>query len=330
MYRVRNDLKGFLIRRWFLILLALLLAAGMVWSEPLRPLAASSRLRQTLMLTVMFLMAFPLQARTMWNAVQRPRAPLLGVLVNGVVVPLLAWGLYLTLRAGWSGFSQDMGWGILVAASVPTTLASAAVWTRRAGGNDSVAILVTLITNLACFLVTPAWLALTIGRVPHFDPWSMAVQLTLLVVLPLVAAQLLRLAPPIAVWATDRKTPIGVLAQCGVLLMIFLGAVQTGNRLAGDSDAGLGANVAVMIVAVLAIHLVSLGVGLRCSRHLGIGRDDAIAVGFAGSQKTTMVGLEVAAQLGVTMLPMVAYHVGQLLADTVIADRLRERTPEHH
>jgi sodium/bile acid cotransporter 7 len=56
-----------------------------------------------------------------------------------------------------------------------------------------------------------------------------------------------------------------------------------------------------------------------------LSREDAIAVGFAGSQKSCMVGLEVCAQLDVTVLPMVAYHVGQLLADTVIADRFRER-----
>ena len=49
---------------------------------------------------------------------------------------------------------------MIVAATAPCTLASAAVWTRRAGGNDAVAILVTFITNATCFLVTPFWLIL--------------------------------------------------------------------------------------------------------------------------------------------------------------------------
>ena len=35
-------------------------------------------------------------------------------------------------------------------------VASAAVWTRRAGGNDAVALIVTISTNLACFLLTLA------------------------------------------------------------------------------------------------------------------------------------------------------------------------------
>ena len=51
-----------------------------------------------------------------------------------------------------------MSVGILVVGAIPSTLASAAVWTRRAGGNDAVAILGTIVTNLSCFVVTPVWL----------------------------------------------------------------------------------------------------------------------------------------------------------------------------
>jgi sodium/bile acid cotransporter 7 len=46
-------------------------------------------------------------------------------------------------------------------------------------------------------------------------------------------------------------------------------------------------------------------------------------VAFAGSQKTLMVGLQVSMELGVSILPMVAYHVSQLIVDTLIADRWR-------
>ena len=58
----------------------------------------------------------------------------------------------------------DLAVGLLVAAAAPCTLASAAVWTRRAGGNDAVALMVTIGTNLTCFVVTPLWLLVTTGR----------------------------------------------------------------------------------------------------------------------------------------------------------------------
>ncbi|MCH5377856.1 MAG: bile acid:sodium symporter [Planctomycetes bacterium] len=316
-------MKAFLIRRWFLIALAMALSLGIGGSQWLRPLAATPILRQGIVLAVMFLMSFPLRAVAISSTLRRPGAFLLASAINYSLVPLLAWAICLALGA-WSGFSQDMGFGILVAATTPCTLASAAVWTRRAGGNDAVAVMVTMLTNLLCFLVTPGWLWLTMGRVPDFDPLQMVTKLGLLIVLPMFSAQVLRRSLGLGAWATEHKTPIGVLAQCGVLAMIFLGAIQTGNRLTQTKISMLWLNVAVMIVVVLAVHALILFTALRIARRLGFDRRDTIAIGIAGSQKTAMVGLEVSAQLGVTMLPMVTYHVGQLLIDTVVADSLRK------
>ena len=65
--------------------------------------------------------------------------------------------------------------------------------------------------------------------------------------------------------------------------------------------------------------------GSDLSASFGFSRAQQIAVGIAGSQKTLMVGLDIAITYvgGLAILPMVVYHVAQLLADTVIADRLR-------
>jgi sodium/bile acid cotransporter 7 len=318
-----TPVKNFLIRRWFLIALALVLSVGIVCAETLRPLTTWPALRQSIVIGVMFLMTFPLRTSAIWSTLRRPGASMLGSALNYTVVPLMAWGICLALGT-WSGFNQDMGFGILVAATTPCTLASAAVWTRRAGGNDAVALMVTMLTNMFCFLITPAWLSLTVGRVPNFEPLQMVTRLAILIVLPIFAAQLLRQTLSLGAWATRHRTPIGVLAQCGVLTMIFLGSIQTGNRLSQNPAADLWLNITIMIGVVLGVHLVALGLALRIARWLGFERKESIAVGFASSQKTCMVGLEVSAQLGVTMLPMVSYHVGQLLADTVIADHLRK------
>ena len=49
---------------------------------------------------------------------------------------------------------------------------------------------------------------------------------------------------------------------------------------------------------------------------------------IAGSQKTLMVGLYVAIHYfgGLVLIPLVIYHVVQLLMDTVVADLWRRRT----
>ena len=56
--------------------------------------------------------------------------------------------------------APDFSFGLMIAASAPSTMAAASVWTRRAKGNDAVSLLVTILTNGFCFLVTPAWLVL--------------------------------------------------------------------------------------------------------------------------------------------------------------------------
>ena len=53
-----------------------------------------------------------------------------------------------------------------------------------------------------------------------------------------------------------------------------------------------------------------------------------MAVAFAGSQKTLMVGLLMAISLQVSILPMVAYHISQLFIDTLIAERFRAHAAE--
>jgi sodium/bile acid cotransporter 7 len=103
--------------------------------------------------------------------------------------------------------------------------------------------------------------------------------------------------------------------------------VGAGLKLAGigrDSILSAG-NIALVIAAVVIVHVALLGIGFGLSRALRIARADAIAVAFAGSQKTLMVGAYLALAVGpLAILPMVAYHAAQLVIDTLIADRLRK------
>lgn len=316
-------MKQFLLQRWFLIALVAALVVGIMLATPLEPISQVGVVRNGIVAVVLFLMALPLEAGAMWRSIRRPWAPLVAYGVNFGLLPLFAWIVSLSL-------SREMAFGLFVAATTPCTLASASVWTRRAGGNDSVAILVTIATNLTCFVVTPLWLLVMTGQMLESETLQftrMASKLGQLVVFPMVLAQLLRIFRPVGWWATRHKTALGVTAQCGVLTMIFIGAVQTGLGLAGSAgSAGFAAEIVGMIVAVLVVHMAMLFAGMALAFLLGLSRADRIAVGFAGSQKTLMVGLQVGMDLGFTILPMVSFHVGQLIVDTIIADQLRRRS----
>jgi sodium/bile acid cotransporter 7 len=313
--------KQFVAQRWFLILLAVVLAAGIFQWRTLKPVAEARWLRDGVVASVLFLMALPLNTAVMMKSLRRPGPPLLGFAINLGLAPLAAWVVSWFLRADTAG-------GLLVAATTPCTLASAAVWTRRGGGNDAAAILVTILTNGTCFLLTPLWLTMLLGaqtRSIHIPIGDMASKLAFLVVLPMVVAQILRISRPIAHWATHQGKRLSIAAQCGVLTMVLIGAINTGQKLSEQPAAEAFAlwDWLVMIAAVLGLHLAMLWFGFFLAGAMGWRWEDQIAVGIAGSQKTLMIGLQVALDCGLLILPMVVYHVGQLLVDTIIVDRWR-------
>jgi sodium/bile acid cotransporter 7 len=320
------EMLAHLRERWFLLALVTVLVAGMAWPDAVSPF--TQRLpREAVVAFVMLLMALPMEARAMWNAARRPGAAWLGTLVNAGIAPPLGWLASQVL-------SVELAVGVIVAVVVPCTLAAATVFTRRGGGNDAVAILVTTITNLACFLTVPLWLWLLVGErgteAGAIDYSALMLQLALLVVAPIAAAQLARQRLPIAAWATRHKKLLSEIAQAGILCMVLVGAVGCGERLQdlGNDSALVAFDIGLMIAVVAAVHLVLLFLGFNLAGALGMNRPDAIAVGIAGSQKTIMVGLYVALAFSpLAILPMVAYHAGQLILDTLVTDWWRRRSP---
>ncbi len=312
-------------RHWFLLGLVSVLVVGIVWSTTMRPFV--SWLPSSLIVAaVTWMMALSLETRTLWHSIRRPGPAWLAVALNSGIAPPLGW---LASR----GLPQELAAGVIVAATVPCTLASAAVWTRRAGGNDAVAFLVTMITNLTCFIFVPAWLKLLVGLPTDVDYegvnyGKILVALLLIVVLPIVFAQLMRQWRPLGDWATRHKGQLSLGAQIGILVMVFLGAIECGERLqAVTGDTILTArNLIMMVAAVVAVHMALLLLGFYLSRVCRMPPEEAVAVAFAGSQKTLMIGVFLTVAVGpLAILPMVTYHAAQLLIDTLVADWYRER-----
>lgn len=301
--------------------------SGYAFSTSLQPLVDARVFRRIVVATVLFVMALPLEFRVVVDSIRKPLPILLSLGITFGILPLMAWGISTQL-------CEEFRIGLMVAAVTPCTLASAAVWTRRAGGNDAVAMMVTIATNFSCFLISPIWLYISTGYEVELSSrmGDMIFKLGLLVVVPMVLAQLLRRDHRIADWATDNKTLIDNLGQCGTLTMVLIGSAMIGQKFAlPEATAGpSNSDYVAMLAAVIIIHLSMLWLGHLLGQFCGILRKDRIAVGFASSQKTLVVGLHIAVTYfgGLVMLPIVMYHISQLLLDTVIADKLRHRTLE--
>ena len=311
----------FFARHWFLIALASVVTIGFLAASPLAPLANNAWVKWMIVAITMFLMAWPLELSQFRSRIVNPTAPLTAAAINTLLAPLLLWPLAMLMPG-------DIEAAMILVFAAPCTLASAAVWTARAGGDDSVAIMVTIITSGLCFLTTPAILYCCIGQtISPMILTGLIWKLLICIVGPIGIAQTLRLQKSSAAWATENKRSVNKLAQCGILSVVFIGSIASALKISNTSTSGYGAMIVISVLLMLAVHAVVLVAGVAIAKAIGLNRGEQIAIAFSGSQKTLMVALSVAASLGVTIIPLVAYHSLQLFIDTLIADFWFKREP---
>lgn len=326
-------MAAFLRRYWFLLGLLVMIPSGLLTGYNISGSFVSWWLANVkprwITAFVLFLMTFTLDSRQFLVSLKKPGPVLFAGLVNLGLLPLIAIGLS-PLQ-----LTQDFMVGLMIAATVPCTLAAASVWTRKAGGNDAVSLLVTLTTNTLCVLITPFWLSQATARIVKFDLLEMTLRLVLVVLIPTLIGQLIRLIPRNARFATERKIPIGVVAQSMILMLVFTASMKAGQQLAtGTAEIGMGGLILVWICCLF-LHLTGAGVGWWGSRALGFTLVDRKAILFAASQKTLPIGVLLATEptmfgdAGVpfAIFPMLMYHTTQLVVDTLIAHKLSAIEP---
>jgi sodium/bile acid cotransporter 7 len=312
-------MRAFLVRRWFLLVLAAGLLAACTHPGWLRP--ATNRLPLRLVVALsLFLMAWTLEGRRLWQAAARPAPAVFSLAVSAVAVPGLAW------LVGGLFSLPDLRLGLLLIAAVPCTLSSAVLWTRLAGGNEALALLITMLTNGLGWLVAPAWLLLATGTLASPDVPGMMGRLVAVLVLPAALGQTVRLAQPVARAVTRYRTLNGVVIRLLVASVLIKAAVD-----AVDHAASIPLRLLLLAgLAGVAVHLTGWGLGYFGGQALGFARADSTAVAFAGSQKTLPLALYLFATYYVSDYPLAVappllYHVGQLVIGSFIADGLARR-----
>lgn len=307
---------------WFILALIGAVSVGLVANQPLGPLAASTNLRRAIVAGVLFAMALPVRLEDLSQTIRRPAALVAAWIVNMLALPLLAAGLAWTLPT-------DLGAGLIVAACVPGTIASAAVLARRAGGDELIPLLLMLVTNLTCFLTAPLWLRALLAAQVDIAAIEMGIDLSLTVLTPMLGAQLLRRIPTVCRTATRYRTALAVGCQLGLLGMVLIGAIQMGQRLQLSEADSLAPRLPLVRLTVVAsaLHLAGIVLAWQLAASLRASRPQQIGAALGGSQKTLMIGLKLAIDCGVSILPMVIYHIGQLIIDSLLVDWWRRRAP---
>ena len=220
--------------------------------------------------------------------------------------------------------------GLLFLSVLPSTVQSSIAFVSMAGGNVPAAICAASLSNLIGVVLTPTLVALVLHAGDGGVSLDAVLRIGSQILLPFVAGQILR--PWVGGFVKSRKT-LTLIVDRGAILLIVYSAFSAGTvsgLWASIPPAALLALVAVMLVFLAIIFGVMVGAG----RVFRLPREDRAVLFFCGSTKSLASGLPIAAALfppetvGATVLPVLVYHMSQLLVCAMIAQHSARRNQE--
>ena len=315
-------MRTWLAEHWFLLVLGLGVAAGMLAPGALHPVTDLWDQRWAVALSLL-LIAWTIPTRSLVAELRRPFAALWAIFLSYGLMPIAGWLL------GWFA-PADVRIGLILVSCVPCTLSSAVLWTRLAGGNEATTLAAVMGTTFMSWFATTAWLAQLTGAAVALDAGGMMLDLVLTLIVPTLVGQALRRSAVCVRLAERHKVLFSAAAQAIVLATVLKAGVNVGDKLNehGAWDASLVFGWS--IVLAVALHALVLTGGFYSSRGFGFDRPRQIAVSFACSQKTLPVSLVLYEDYFKTafpfaLMPVLFFHVGQLMLDTIVARWMRQQ-----
>ena len=273
------------------------------------------------------------------NGLRLPRREVLAGIGNWrFLLPLLLWCFIGMGAAGWGlawlggGFlPAQVALGLLFLGILPSTVQSATAYSSLGGGNVAASVVAAAVINVAGVFVTAPLLALLAGTGAVDIDLDGLQRIALILLLPFFLGQLaqgfagewVRGHRPLVSWA-DR------IAIAIAVYVAFSGAVEQGLwSLVGPLQ------WAVLLALVIVFLVIGFGGSWLLGGAIGLPRADRISFLFAGAQKSIALGAPLASVLfppavaGLLLLPVLVYHLLQLILSAPIANRL-SRDRAHH
>lgn len=252
--------------------------------------------------------AMPLSGK-MWTTA------LIAVVINLILSPFL--GL---LTASLLALPTGAAIGIIVTATVPSTLSSGIVMTHLAGGDSTKALFLTILLNLLGVFTIPFMLPVVLGNVGSIElsPWPLLKQLIIIVLIPFIIGMLGRRTLQIS----PKHVVIRYLPSTCVIATVWMSVSASSETLKEISLTLIG----MIIVGAILLHAVLLLLCLGSRLFNPSERGEWIALMFTASQKTLPVAVGVLAALnqpiGVALVACILFHFLQLFVDSILAARL--------
>ena len=254
-----------------------------------------------------------------------------GLANTRLLVPLALWVFGVMPAAGWGLWQVTAAWlpgalafGFLYLGVLPTTVQSATTYSSLAGGNVASSVIAAAMLNLmGVFVSAPLFSLLAGGTASDFAAETL-VKVMAMMLLPFVIGQA---AQGFAGhWVKQHRGTTTLLERGTIGLAVytaFSGAMSEGiwTRVTPQAWSVLAAGCAALLV-------LGYGGAWLLGRALGLPRGDRIAMLFAGAQKSIAMGAPLAmvlfppATAGLILLPLMVYHLAQMVVAAPIAARI--------
>lgn len=214
-----------------------------------------------------------------------PKAASVGIAIQMIIVPLLAWGLIYSF-----GIGGAIAVGLALIAAIPGGTVSN-IFTHFAKGNSALSITITAVTTVLCLASTPLILSLLIRQYMPDDftmpSVKIATEISLNLLLPLVIGMLLLHLMP------NRAALLSKWCIRGSLLVILL--IVMGSLGAGRLDLkSFGLHNTLWVVALMAAFTL---INATITRLLKINAADITAIEMEVVVRNVNLGLLINASI---------------------------------
>lgn len=235
------------------------------------------------------------------------------------LVPLMTW------------IDKDFQLGITYLSVLPSTVSASVVMVSIAHGNIPGAIFNASISSLLGVVITPAWMGfLADSSAMEMDFLPTLGELSVKVLLPVIVGIFAHkwLFPKIKKHLGSLK----YIDQTVIMTIVFTSFAQSFSQ---DVFAPYKSSVLLEVGATMLglFFLMWLVIELIC-RLLGFSWEDRVTALFCGSKKSLVQGVVIGkvifpdpATLGLVLLPVMLYHIQQLIAGSIIASSMARKKP---
>ena len=235
---------------------------------------------------IMFSLGVSLTVADFQRVATAPRAFLLGVVNQMVLLPLVAYAI-----AQGSGLPGELAVGLMILAFSPGGVTSNII-SRLAGADLALSISLTAVVSLVSLATVPALVGIVLpvfmgSEAPAFSVMGMGVAVFSIVTVPVLLGMALRARRPAT---ADRFEGVASKIATGLFVVIVAAALASNWDLFVE-------NLPVLGPALVALNAVMLALGYGSGRLLGVGERRAATIGIETGIQNATLGITVGALL---------------------------------